>query len=520
MKQEDRRSGPEHAAARLDVRGWRGYALAVALVAAMTVLGVIIDAFVAPANLVMLYLVAVMIAAIYLGRKPSILAALLSVLVFDFFLVPPHHTLAVADTQYLLTFAGLLIVSLVISSLTGQARDQAAAAQRREREAVALYELSRDLSAAEEQDAIVAATVAHVCSTFDRDVVIFLPVAGGKLEQAAASFDRPLDAEGQQVAEWVFGHAQPAGRGTPTFASATVWCLPLLTPRGAVGVLSIARQADEPLLSADERRLMETFAGQAALAIERSQLAEQARQARLLEATEKLYKALLNSVSHDLRTPLVTITGAFSTLETAGSRLDEDTRTSLARTGREEAERLNRLVGDLLDMTRIEAGALKLTEEPADVSEAIGVVLDRLTGPLRDYTVQVNVPADLPPVPMDMPLIVQALVNIVDNATKYTPAGTCIEISAALVADGVQIEVRDQGAGVPTADLPHIFDRFYRASGRARLPGGVKGTGLGLSISKGIVEAHGGSIRAANRPGGGTMISIVLPLEPNALVRR
>jgi two-component system sensor histidine kinase KdpD len=339
-----------------------------------------------------------------------------------------------------------------------------------------------------------------------------LPEAGGQLTLAGASPDLKLDATAATVAHWVYSHAESGGRGTRTYPTASVWCLPLLTPRGVVGVLSVAALAGESRLSSDRRRLMETFVSQAALAVERAQLAEQVQQAQLLEATEKLYKALLNSVSHDLRTPLVTITGAFSSLETAGARLDEATRISLARAGREEAERLNRLVGDLLDMTRIEAGALRLTEEPGDMGDAIGVVLDRLNDQLQSYIVRVDAPPDLPPVPMDMALIVQALVNIVHNATKYAPVGSCIDITATSVEDGIQVEIADQGAGIPPEDLPHIFDRFHRV----QRPGSAKGIGLGLSISKGIVEAHGGAICAANRPAGGTVITVTLPFEPRA----
>ncbi len=489
---------------------WTGYLQALALVAVMTLLGAGIARFVAPVNLVMLYLAAVVIAAIYLGRRPSILAAFVSVVVFDFFFIPPRHTLAVADTQYLLTFGGLLVVGLVISSLTGQARDQAEAAERRESQAVSLYSFSRDLSSARGRSAILDATIAHVCQTFGRDVAVFLPGADNQLGVAAATPDFCPDEYDYGVARWAFDHDQPAGRGTGVLPGTAMKCLPLRTPRGVVGVLGVAPAGALSALAEDQQRLLETFAGQASLAIERAQLAEQAQQAHLLEATEKLQSALLNSISHDLRTPLVTITGAFSTLETAGGRLDDDTRTSLARAGREEAERLNHLVGNLLDMTRIEAGALKLAEEPADVGEAIGVVLDRLGEQLEARSVRVDVPLDLPPVPMDMPLIVQALANVVDNAAKYSPQDTSIEIKARQVDDQIRIEVLDQGLGIPAQDVERVFDRFYRV----KTPNGARGTGLGLSISKGIVEAHGGTIAASNRPGGGTLIAIALPLEP------
>ncbi|HEX9116158.1 MAG TPA: sensor histidine kinase KdpD [Anaerolineae bacterium] len=491
---------------------WKHYAAALALVGITTLLSAILDRVVTPANLVMLYLATVVVVAMYLGRGPAILTALLSVLVFDFFFVPPHLTFLVADTQYLLTFAGFLIVGLVISSLTGQAREQAESAQAREAQAIALYEFSRDLSVAHELDAVLQATISHVGQTFNRQAAIFLPGPDGRLQIARMGADLELDDAELAVADWTFRNGQSAGRGTGTLPSARARYLPLRTPRGVVGVLGVLPPDTSALLSPDQRRFMETFASQAALAIEQSQLAERARRTHLLEATEKLQSALLNSISHDLRTPLVTITGAFSNLEAATGRLDEATRIDLARAGREEAERLNRLVGNLLDITRIEAGALKLTEEPADVGEALGVVLDRLDSRLADRRVNIRIPDDLAAVPMDMPLIVQALYNVVDNALKYSPAGTPIDIGAGAAGDSIRIEIADRGVGISGDDLPHIFDKFYRVQN----PGGVKGTGLGLSITKGIVEAHRGTISAAARPGGGTVITIVLPLEERA----
>jgi two-component system, OmpR family, sensor histidine kinase KdpD len=494
----------------LPARGarWWNHLLAVALVAGMTALGAFIGGVVQPVNLVMLYLAAVVIAAVYLGRGPSILAAVLSVLAFDFFFVPPRLTFVVSDTQYGLTFAGLLVVGLVISSLTSQARDQAEAAQQRETQAVQLYEFSRDLSLAREQDAILETIIAHVSQTFSRDAAILLPHAEQGLALGVASSGLTLDANELAVAEWVFRHDQPAGRGTNTLPAAKIRYSALRTPRGVVGVLGVMPTDPSSQLTQEQRRLLEVFASQAALAIERAQLAERARQVQLLEATEKLQTALLNSISHDLRTPLVTITGAFSNLESAGDRLDEATRCALARAGREEAERLNQLVGNLLDITRIEAGALRLTEEPCDVAEAVGVVLDRLSERLDGRPVAMLIPQELPPVPMDMALMVQALVNVVDNAAKYSSPGSPIDISARQVDDQIEIEVADRGAGIALEDLPHIFDKFYRV----QRPDGRKGTGLGLSISKGIIEAHGGKIRATNRSSGGAVVSITLPL--------
>jgi two-component system sensor histidine kinase KdpD len=253
---------------------------------------------------------------------------------------------------------------------------------------------------------------------------------------------------------------------------------------------------------------MEAFANQAAQAIERVQLAEEARQIKLLQAAEKLQNALLNSISHDLRTPLVSITGALTSLDEQSESLDEENRRSLVITAREEADRLNRLVGNLLSMTRIESGAIKLNLEPGDIQDVIGTALEQLGPRAADHKIKVNVPDDFPLVPMDFTLIVQVVVNLLENAVKYSPKGSLIEISASLFDNKACLEIADRGVGIPPEDLARVFDKFYRV----QRPESVSGTGLGLSISKGIVETHHGEIYARVRQGGGTIIHVELPL--------
>ena len=263
-------------------------------------------------------------------------------------------------------------------------------------------------------------------------------------------------------------------------------------------------------LAPEQRRLFEAFASQAALAIERAELAEQARQAQLSQAAEELQRALLNSISHDLRTPLVSITGTLTDLEENGTNLDETTRHSLIAMAREEAERLNRLVGNLLDMTRIEAGALRATEEPCDIQEVISATLDRLGSRLEGRPVTVEAPSVL--APMDFVLMIQVLFNLLDNTLKYSPSGSPIDVEAHVFDGALEISVMDRGFGVPSEDLGRIFDKFYRV----HRPAGASGTGLGLAICKGIVEAHRGRIWALNRPGGGTIFTVALPCEQTA----
>jgi two-component system sensor histidine kinase KdpD len=314
------------------------------------------------------------------------------------------------------------------------------------------------------------------------------------------------------VATWAFQHSQPAGRGTDTLPAAGVHYLPLTTARGVVGVLGVKPSDPNHRLSPDQRRLLGAFASQAALAIERAQLAEQARQTEVLQATEKLQTALLNSISHDLRTPLVSITGALSSLQEDDVELDDATRRSLVENAREEAERLNRLVGNLLSMTRIESGALRAVFEPSDIQDVIGVALEQVSDRLPDSRVVAQVSNDLPLVLVDFVLIVQVLVNLLDNAIKYSAADAPIEIAAHAAVAFLEVEVRDRGMGIPRDDLRRVFDKFYRV----QRPESVSGTGLGLSICKGIVEAHGGFIVAENRPGGGTIITFALPLQETA----
>ena len=395
-----------------------------------SLLGSVVHRFLAPTNLVMIYLLVVVVAALYLGRGPAVLAAVLSVLVFDFFFVPPYLTLVVADTEYLLTFLALLIVGLLLSDLTARVQEQVEATRRRERETGALYTLSRDLAVAVDLESVVQAVEANAGETFGREVAVLLPNAddGRALGLHAHSLGATLDEHEMAVATWAFEHGQPAGRGTDTLPAARLRYLPLATARGKVGVLGVWPAEAGRYLTPEQRRLLEAFASLAAVAIERVHLAEAAGQVQLLEATEKLQSALLNSISHDLRTPLVSITGALSTLQEDDVRLDDEARRILIDTAAEEAGRLNRLVGNLLDMTRLEAGALKVKREPRDVQDVIGAALHQVGDRLGDRPVEIDIPADLPLVPLDFVLVVHVLVNLIDNALKYSPPGSPIQI--------------------------------------------------------------------------------------------
>ena len=341
---------------------------------------------------------------------------------FDYFFVPPFLTLAVADTEYLLTFIGLLAVGLVISQLTAMVREQADAAQQRELQTVELYELGRDLTETAGLEAVTQAAIAHVGQTFSREVAIFLPVAG-ILKVYATSPGLVVSNDDLAVAAWAFEHGQPAGRGTDTLPEASMRYQPLKTMRGGVGVLGVKPSAPDRFLNPEQLRTLDAFANQIGLAIERARLAEQTRQTEMLEITDKLQNALLNSISHDLRTPLVSITGALSSLADDQVILDESARRSLIETASEEADRLNRLVGNLLDMTRLESGAMRVKRDACDLQDLVGSSLEELGSRLGDRSVVVDVPDDLPLISMDFVLIERVLVNVIDNGLKYSPPG-------------------------------------------------------------------------------------------------
>jgi two-component system sensor histidine kinase KdpD len=486
----------------------REYLLGAGLVMLVTLLGLPLRPFINPTNLVMLYLAAVMVTAVRLGRWPAIFASLLSVIAFDIVFVPPYYTFVVADAEYMLTFVGLLAVGLVISTLAATAQEQAMAARRREAQTAVLYELSQGLAALSNPAVIAQTVVNHVQMAFNSPAALFLPDETGEhltLQSSTPHFSP--DADGHAVADWVFRHGQPAGRHTDTLTGVNGYYLPLQTSGQVIGVMAIEFTEEyKGSFSSEQRRFLTSFSSQVALALEKVYLAEQARRARLLEETEKLQTTLLNSISHDLRTPLASITGALSSLLDDADLLNEAAQHDLLYTAWEEALRLNRFVGNLLDMTRLESGAMKVVRQPYDAQELVGATLAQMPNRLRGHTVKRAIPDELPPVAIDLTLMIQALMNLVDNAVKYTLPDEPIEIEAYQEEEAVIVAVKDRGPGLPEAELEHVFSKFFRLN-----RSGIGGTGLGLSIAKGIVEAHNGRIWAQNRPGGGAVFLMALP---------
>ena len=466
----------------------------------------------------MLYLLAVIVSALFWGRGPALLASLLGVVVFDFFFVDPRLSLTVADTQYIITFLGLLGAGLVVSSLTGMVQSQVESSRTREARTAMLYNLSRELTVTLDLDAVLNKIIQQVGQTVDREAALLLPSSGG-LELRAANPRLVLGNSEYTAADWAFETGHQTGPGTHILSESTVRWYPLQTSSAVVGVLGVHLTDPGSIISTEQRQLLEAYSSLAALAVERAALTEQAAQNRLLLESEKLQSALLNSISHDLRTPLATITGVFSSLHEAEREintieLDHETRIELIDTGWQEAERLNRLVGNLLDMTRLEAGAIHLNREEGDIEDVIGAALTRLQRRLRDYKLITRIPPERVLVMIDFVLIEQVLVNLLDNAVKYSPAGGEIEVGVDYGQARMRVWVSDRGHGIPECDLEHIFDKFYRSQDSGSH---LSGTGLGLSICKGIVEAHGGIIRADNRKDGGATILFTLPIEPGNL---
>ncbi len=487
------------------------YAGSLALVALMTVLGFPLRYILDPTNLVMLYLLAVVLSAVFYGRGPSVFASIASVVAFDFFFVEPRYTFSVSDTQYILTFIGLLVVGLIISNFASLLRDQVLVLRRRTQQSQALNNLGRELTASISLDQVLHTVISHVTGMFNREVVILLP-ENGHLEVKSFSEDFSISETELAVAEWAFKNHKEAGLGTNTLPAATIRCIPLVTARETVGVLGSKPQPGQPYLSKDQVELMEGVVNLAAIAIERASFAEKAAQAEMLRNTEKLQTALLNSISHELRTPLATVTGVLTSLEESESvvpenRLDEATRLDLIHSATRQARRLNHLVENLLDMTRLEAGALRLNQEPIDFQDLISAVTYQMSAELSNHPLNVLLPPDLPPCSADIVLIAQVLENLLDNACKYSLPGTAITIAVRPLEMHIEVAVQNQGVGIPPEDLEHVFDKFFRVQRKEN----IAGTGLGLSICRGIVEAHGGKIWAENDPGQGVTIRFTLP---------
>ena len=541
---------------------WPRYFGALGIVAVCTGAAWAMHEHFAPANLTMIYLLGVVLAATTLGRGPSVVASLAGVAVFDYLFVPPFFNFAVSDVEYLLTFVVMLGTGFIVSNLTSRVHSAAQSAREREKRTLALYSLARDLAATRGSENIVQIALRHIEELTDTPAAIWrldgeelrpefanfpraeargndisssrtnnLPSA--RTVNSAASFKaRPTrtstpnftpDAKEAGVARWSFDHAQTAGAGTDTLPAARAIYLPLKGAQETEGVLSVSLRPENDSstrlspLAPSRLHDLETLASQVALALERARLADAAHLAQVQIETERLRNSLLSAVSHDLRTPLASIVGASSSLLEDGAALSQSTRNDLLHSITDEANRLHRLVSNLLEMTRLQSGAVEIKRELQPLEEVVGAVLARFEKDFGARKVTTNLPADLPQVPIDATLMEQVFINLVENALKYSPPTGSLHIAALRGEGALLVEISDRGIGVPVGQENEIFNPFFRAvqahGGHADSSSSTQsGAGLGLAICRAIVEAHGGKIWAENRPRGGAVFRFTLPL--------
>jgi two-component system sensor histidine kinase KdpD len=465
-----------------------------------------------PSNNVMIFLLGIAFVATRFGPRQAVLASILSVAALDFFFVQPYYQFAVSDTQYIFTFIVMLVVALLICNLTQRLRLQAAAAQERERRTAALYAFSRELSKIWGAREIGDVATEKIGEVFEGEVAVMLQGEDGTLSAIRHSRSN-FEAESREsaVAQWTFEHAEQAGQGTATLPGSQGLYLPLKAARGTVGVLCLRRSRSDQPTDPRQTQLLEAFASQLAVAVERSILARESHEAQLRAEKEKLRSSLLSSVSHDLRTPLTSIEGAASAL-VDDPHLPAEARSELARTIQEESQRLNRLVRNLLNMTRLESGGIRLRREWQSLEELIGSALERTRPQLGARTVRTSMPDDLPFVDVDGILVEQVLVNLLENAARHTPEDSDIEITVSAAGQTVRLEVADRGPGVPEGEEERVFDKFYRSS---KATGGA-GAGLGLAICRAVMQAHGGRIWVKNRTGGGAVFHLEFRIEEPA----
>lgn len=488
--------------AREGARAW-SYAWAIAAIAAVTALGLAVFPYATLADITMLYLIAIALASLF-GRGPALAAASIAVAAFDFCFVAPQFTFAVSDTNHVLTFAVMFGAGLVISTLTGRLRRQERDAVIRERNTAALLAFTRDIAAATTPGDVAAVTVRHLEDAFPIAASVVVPDAGEPDGLVSAAGLMPLASQEQAVARWALEHREPAGFGTDTLAGARVLAVPLVAGDAAVGVIAVQARQDPRRRGGMALPLLESFARQAGLALARVRYAEEAREAALRAHTEELRSSLLSAVSHDLRTPLAVITGAATTLLRADAdRLPPEARGELLASIVDDARRLERILENLLQLTRVESGLVP-NREWIPVEELVGAALTRLEDALGDRRVELDVPPDLVAA-VDPVLFEQALINLLENALKH--GAPPIELRARREGAMIVLEVRDHGAGLPGDPGARLFDKFVRAST-------APGAGLGLAVVRAIAVAHGGTVAADTPPGGGARFRIAIPAEP------
>lgn len=501
------------AAASAPTLNFRAYILSTAYVAVALAVGVVLDQVLDVRNLALVFLMAVLTSAVIHGLRPALYTCIVSALSFNFFFLPPRYTLTISDPESVLALFFFLGVAIIASNLTATVQRQAVAARQRARTTEDLYLFSKKLAGTGTLDDVLWATAFQIASMLKVRVVLLLPEDNSIAVKAGYPPDDTLDDADIAAARWAWEHNHAAGRGADTLPGAKRLYVPLRTGRTAVGVIGLdSDRRDGPLLTPEQQRLLDALADQAALAIERVQLVADVDRAKLAAEADRLRSALLTSISHDLKTPLAAILGASGTLRDYFDSMPAEDRTDLLSTVVDESERLNRFIANLLDMTKIESGAMEPNYALHYTGDIAGSALRRATKILDHHRTEMTIAADLPMVRVDPVLFEQVLFNLLDNAAKYAPEGSVIRIEGWADADNVVVQVSDEGPGIPPADLTRVFDTFYRVRKGDQVRAG---TGLGLSICRGFIEAMGGTITAGNRTDrSGAVFTIRLP-KPN-----
>ncbi|CCV16198.1 sensor histidine kinase KdpD [Mesorhizobium sp. STM 4661] len=486
------------------------YLLATAYVAGSLGVSAVLDQFLDVRNLAIVFLLAVLTSAVTCGLWPALYACLISALAFNYFFLEPRYTLTIRDPESFVALAVFLVVAVIASNLTARVQRQAVAARSRARATEDIYLFSKKLAGAGTLDDVLWATAFQIASMLKLRVVLLLPENGSITVKAGYPPDDTLAEADIAAARWAWEHDRPAGRGADTLPGAKRLYLPLRTGRTAVGVVGLDNDKQGPLLTPEQQRLLDALADQAAVAIERIQLVADVDRAKLAAEADRLRSALLTSISHDLKTPLAAIMGAAGTLREFAPALPEQDRVELLSTVLDESERLNRFIANLLDMTKIESGAMEPNYAFHYVGDIVGSALQRAKKIISEHKTEIDIPQNLPMLKLDPVLFEQVLFNLLDNAAKYAPAESTIRMRAWVDNGTVTLQIMDEGPGIPPADLERIFDTFYRVRKRDQVRAG---TGLGLSICRGFIEAMGGTISAANRTDrSGAVFTIRMPV--------
>ncbi len=499
---------------------WQFYMSAPLVTALCTAVMLPFRPYVERVDVVMTYLIGIVSIAVRYGRGPSLLATALAALAINFFFVMPYYTLKLTQEQRIITLIVTLMTGVIIGTQTSRLRMQAISARKREKNTSTLFGMSRELTANRGKIPLAQIAAQYMADVLDSDVFLWFPDEKGHLQTAIAETEteaHPIDpVREESVANWAFTHKQNAGLGTDTLPSAKALYVPLVGSGGVVGVIGVMPR--DPAIDAyagDDIELLETFATITASALERAIAAEMMEKTIVEAESEKLRNILLSSVSHDLRTPLAAITGAASTLLIEGGKITDEYKTELLRSIHEEGARLARMVTNLLDVSSLESGSVKLNKELYFIEELIGSALMRVEAKLGRHKVVTNIEHGLPLLRMDGLLIEQVLINLLENAAEYTPPGTTVTISALTVKPDIHVIVSDNGPGIPPGEEERIFDKFYAGDPAHQAGREQKGGGLGLAICRGIIHAHGGKIWAQNAAeGGGAVYLYIADQEP------